>query len=108
MVRTGTLRTLLLLVASGLTFAGCASVEERHIFDEWTRLNEQTYHRDWEHEAHSGRRHNNTKSKSSAPEFGEAPTLEHYQAYAALHNPRLEASFNRWKAELERIRRKKR
>lgn len=33
----------------------------------------------------------------------EGSTLEDYLLYAALHNPDLEAAFNRWKASLERI-----
>ncbi|MFC1509943.1 hypothetical protein ACFL60_09730, partial [Candidatus Omnitrophota bacterium] len=30
-------------------------------------------------------------------------TIEDYLAYAALHNPGLEVTFNRWKAALEKI-----
>jgi len=37
------------------------------------------------------------------PELGENSTLSDYLAYAALNNPGLEASFNRWKGALERI-----
>ncbi len=33
----------------------------------------------------------------------EKPVLSDYLAYAALHNPGLEAAFNRWKAALEKI-----
>jgi len=36
-------------------------------------------------------------------EFPENPALPDYLAYAALHNPGLEAAFNRWKAALEKI-----
>jgi outer membrane protein TolC len=35
--------------------------------------------------------------------LGENAELSDYLAYAALNNPGLEAAFNRWKAELERI-----
>ena len=37
------------------------------------------------------------------PELSETSQLSDYLAYAALNNPGLEAAFNRWKAELERI-----
>jgi outer membrane protein TolC len=33
----------------------------------------------------------------------DASTLQDYLAYAALHNPGLEAAFNQWKAALERV-----
>jgi cobalt-zinc-cadmium efflux system outer membrane protein len=36
-------------------------------------------------------------------ELTEVSTLEDYLAYAALNNPELEAAFNRWKAQLERV-----
>lgn len=39
----------------------------------------------------------------SEREIGEHSTLSDYLAYAALNNAGLEAAFNRWKAELERI-----
>jgi len=41
-------------------------------------------------------------SKESAP-LPAQPTLQDYLAYAALHNPGLQASFNHWKAALERV-----
>ena len=41
-------------------------------------------------------------SKEMAP-LAAQPTLQDYLAYAALHNPGLQASFNHWKAALERI-----
>ncbi len=37
------------------------------------------------------------------PELTETSTLNDYLEYAALNNPGLEAAFNRWKADLERI-----
>jgi cobalt-zinc-cadmium efflux system outer membrane protein len=37
------------------------------------------------------------------PELTESSTLSDYLAYAALNNPGLEATFNRWKASLEMI-----
>lgn len=37
------------------------------------------------------------------PPIEEPSTLSEYLAYAALHNPGLEAAFNRWKAALEMI-----
>jgi outer membrane protein TolC len=43
------------------------------------------------------------KERENLPELGEESTLEDYLVYAALHNPGLEASFNRWKSAAERI-----
>ena len=40
---------------------------------------------------------------NAPPELSETTQLSDYLAYAALHNPGLEAAFNRWKAELERV-----
>ena len=37
------------------------------------------------------------------PVLTDDSTLADYLAYAALHNPGLEAAFNRWKAAAERI-----
>lgn len=37
------------------------------------------------------------------PVLDEAATLADYLAYAALHNPGLEAAFNRWRAALEKV-----
>lgn len=41
--------------------------------------------------------------KKELPELNEKSTLSDYLAYAALHNPGLEAAFDRWKAALERV-----
>lgn len=41
--------------------------------------------------------------KEDIRELNEQSTLSDYLAYAALHNPGLEAAFNRWKAALERV-----
>jgi len=41
--------------------------------------------------------------KEELPELSEKSTLSDYLAYAALHNPGLEAAFDRWKAALERV-----
>ena len=41
-------------------------------------------------------------SKETAP-LPAQPTLQDYLAYAALHNPGLQASFNHWQAALERV-----
>jgi outer membrane protein TolC len=81
-----------LLVMTGILLVGCAS--------------------DWQLSA-SVRRPGNqpdTGLESAEPVDGKAlPTLTEdsglgdYLAYAALHNPGLEAAFNRWKAALERV-----
>jgi len=38
-----------------------------------------------------------------AAELGEAPSLQDYLTYAALHNPGVAAAFSRWKAALEQV-----
>jgi outer membrane protein TolC len=44
-----------------------------------------------------------TSSRKQLPELNEDSGLNDYLVYAALNNPQLEASFNRWKAALEMV-----
>lgn len=44
-----------------------------------------------------------TTDSESLPRLDEKSTLSDYLTYAALNNPGLEASFNKWKASLERV-----
>ncbi len=44
-----------------------------------------------------------TSTERRLPELTETSTLSDYLSYAALNNPGLEASFDRWKAALERV-----
>jgi len=44
-----------------------------------------------------------TAEEASQVTLDETSTLQDYLAYAALHNPGLEAAFNQWKAALERV-----
>ena len=74
--------------------SGCASLEERHAFDEWIRI---------KHSTHPHALDANPQSSAAEPAFDPETTLDSYLAYAALNNPSLEATFNRWKAALERI-----
>ena len=85
-----------LLVAS---LAACASEEERYAFQDWVQLDRTIYHTPTRGTAA------NVQDASVQPEanFTDQATLDDYLAYAALHNPGLEAAFNRWKAALERI-----
>jgi len=85
-----------LLVAS---LAGCASMEERHAFDDWVKLDRRIYHTPTRDTA-MGMRGAATKPEKV---FADEASLDHYLAYAAIHNPGLEAAFNRWKAALEQI-----
>ena len=98
MVKPQTILCLCLLVFA----TGCASDAEREAFQDWVRISEATYRQDWDKQARnwpSAASSQNSKNNSLGPE----PTLDDYLAYAALHNPKLEAAFNRWKAQLERI-----
>ena len=94
--------TACLVFTAGLISA-CASSEERHAFDEWTRV------RDAGHSSASGGQDDLTDGAYApgedphAQDFGPDADLDDYLAYAALHNPGLEAAFHRWKAALERI-----
>lgn len=45
----------------------------------------------------------NYSSNRHLPDLDTDPTLSDYLTYAALNNPELEASFNKWKASLEKI-----
>ena len=82
----------LLFIAVMLT--GCASLEERHSFDEWIRI---------KHSTHPHALDANPQSSDAEPAFDPETTLDSYLDYAARNNPSLEATFNRWKAALERI-----
>jgi cobalt-zinc-cadmium efflux system outer membrane protein len=44
-----------------------------------------------------------TRPEISHVTLGESSTLQDYLAYAAMHNPNLEAAFNQWKAALQRV-----
>ncbi len=85
-----------LLVAS---LAGCASTEERQAFEDWVQLDRTIYHTPSRGTAA------NLQDASVEPEasFTDQAALDDYLAYSAIHNPGLEAAFNRWKAALERI-----
>jgi outer membrane protein TolC len=78
---------------------GCASTKEQHAFDDWVKLDQAIYR--------SPTRDTVTDSRNVVTEpaegFTDEATLSNYLAYAAIHNPGLEAAFNRWKASLERI-----
>ena len=94
------------IVVFGLFLAasGCASTEERQAVDDWVRINQQSYAQNWERAAGSwpvaASDHNQIDASAG---LGADSSLDDYLAFAALHNPDLEAAFNHWKAALERI-----
>jgi outer membrane protein TolC len=71
--------------------AGCASVGERKSRYEFNL------------EADARRVEPDDTGSAGVPEPGEDAGLQDYLAYAALRNPGLQAAFDDWKAELERI-----
>ncbi len=79
----------LFLLSGGLLIAGCASSREKALRTGYEDTHRAIY------------------SSSSAPEapprFDEKATLDDYLQYAFAHNSGLRASFDRWKAALERI-----
>lgn len=99
------------LVAIVLTVvAGCASRAERDAFDDWIRVGRERNGglRQAGASNPSSRKkappgHPNKHHVDSAPSLGSDATLKDFLRVAALNNPGLEASFNEWKAALERI-----
>ena len=83
----------------GASLVGCASTQERHAFDDWVKLDRAVYH------SPTGNAAIDTSDAPAELEgvLTDEATLDHCLAYAAIHNPGLEAVFNRWKAALERI-----
>jgi len=75
-----------------LVFSGCSSVKSLDTSQRYEDLKKITFNQEV----------NNQKS-SSENDLGANPILTEYLAYAALHNPELEAAFDRWKAALEKI-----
>ena len=77
-----------------LALAGCASTSERSAVqtfksEETARTREQIAGTNY--------------TRARLPDLNEDAQLNNYLAYAALNNPQLEASFNRWKAALEMV-----
>lgn len=83
----------------GASLVGCASMQEQHAFEDWVKIDRTIYHSPTRDTA-SNMQHARTEP---AGEFPENATIDDYLAYAAIHNPGLEAMFDHWKAALERI-----
>jgi len=88
-----------LLVAAGSVCAvvlwagGCAVPGEHRAFTEWKSAG-----------ATLGQVRDQVSSPRTAlPELTDDSQLSDYLSYAARNNPQLEAAFNRWKAELEKV-----
>ena len=83
------IRNLTIPVFSAIFLMACASVQEKQALSDWKIENQ---------------RFDTTDQKPAAlPELADNPTLEDYILYAMLYNPGLHASFDRWKAALERV-----
>ncbi len=72
--------------------SGCATLRSDGALDRYKELEKVSF----SYEEHS-------EMTDTAPSLTEESSLSDYLAYAALHNPELEAAFNRWKAALEKI-----
>ena len=75
-----------------IVFSGCAAFQGSDSLDRYKDLKNVSY---------AGA--NGINENDSRVELTDTSTLSDYLAYAALHNPGLEAAFNRWKASLEKI-----
>ena len=75
-----------------IVFAGCAANQGIDSLDRYKDLKDVSF---------VGA--NGINKNDSRVELTDTSTLSDYLAYAALHNPGLEAAFNRWKASLEKI-----
>ncbi|MCK4850356.1 MAG: TolC family protein [Phycisphaerae bacterium] len=80
-------------IVAMVLMVGCASSEERKAFREFNHIQQQIYGRSIEI---------GTRQRPEAELPAEAG-LTQYLAYAALHNPQLQAAFARYKAALEAI-----
>jgi cobalt-zinc-cadmium efflux system outer membrane protein len=82
------------VIACGFVLlSGCSSGRERQAF---------RHYREVEHIAY-GESETPSRPEQKLPLLTTASTIQDYLRYAALHNPGLEAAFNRWKAALEKI-----
>lgn len=84
--------TILILIVASVFITGCLTPSEKKEIQTSLQFDrgQRTFPKD------------RTKAPI-LPELTDAATLSDYLAYAALHNPGLAASFERWKAALEKI-----
>jgi len=83
----------------GASLIGCASMEQRQAFDDWVKVDRAIYHTSMRDKVTDGP----CSSTESEGVLTVEAMLDDYLAYAAIHNPALEAAFNRWKVALERV-----
>ncbi|NIA06170.1 MAG: TolC family protein [Actinobacteria bacterium] len=87
-------RTILsLLLALAVSLGGCASSRERQAFEELQNRRQEVY---------QGPIETDTQQRPGG-ELPAEPSLRNYLAYAAAHNPKLQAAFSRYKAALEAV-----
>jgi len=80
---------LVLALAGGVFLAGCASVPEKEMYARHYETQRSVY--------------DSPDAEGSNPRVDGSSTLDDYLQYAFSHNSGLRASFDRWKAALERI-----
>ncbi len=81
------------MIVAMVSITGCTVSDEQKAFNEFDHLQQQTY---------SGPIEVATEQRPWT-ELSPEPTLAQYSAYAAAHNPQLQAAFARYKAALEAI-----
>jgi len=91
MIRQYSIITLLLAGMYALSL-GCAAIQGGEALDRY---------KEYEDVSFGGEER--SKTEDTVPVLSEDASLSEYLAYAALHNPELEAAFNRWKSALEKI-----
>jgi outer membrane protein TolC len=83
------IRNAFMLISLLIFATACATVQERKAFSDWREEN-----RKWS---------SPEDGDIELPELGETSTLDDYVLFALLNNPGLRASFDRWKAALEKV-----
>ncbi len=97
----GRLRSINFLIAMMYVFfGGCTTKEQRQAFQEWVEQAHAAYQMDEQDTAFGDSK---VVAQLRPAELGTHATVDEYLAYAAKHNPGLEAAFHRWKAALERM-----
>ena len=92
-------RWIVMIMIIGGFLLGCVSPQEQQAFEGWSSVELD------QAQVESDNLAVVQKSTNYLPRvvFADNTTLDDYLAYAAIHNPGLEAAFNRWKAAIERI-----
>jgi outer membrane protein TolC len=92
-------RLAVVLLLTGATLAGCAQAPEDDAYSAFMRQQQDTLD-EWISRPGAATQ---PASAPSEPRITEQSDLKDCLAYAARHNPELEAAFDAWKAALERV-----